>query len=844
MTLHSCFALAFTDPPACEAGLAGGKGANLALLTQKDFPVPPGFIVTAGAYREFVRHAGRLLDRVGTFHVDEPALLRQEAADLRRDLEALPLPTEVEQALRQQLASFPADTAFSVRSSSTFEDLAGAAFAGQHDTYLNIRGVDSILDRVRACFASLWQERAIAYRRQHGFEHAAAAMAVVVQTMVRCDVAGVAFTINPVSGSLKEMLVNANFGLGESVVSGDGEVDQYVLDRDGKLRSSVIGHKIARVICGERGAQAIEVSAEEAARPCMSDAALGELATLMRQVEDAYQFPQDIEWGIADGKLCLLQSRPVTTLPPRWTRDESAERFPNVLTPLAWDMVEEGFHRSLNHSFRLMGYPPFTGKWFGMHDHYIYGNQNAVELYGGRAPIQIRSLAELEASLPTLRERFAWVQELPLEWSRDLDRYLLSIGEFMAEPLDSKNLFQVWDFVLRVNRVGTEYFLPNIAISLTQRMLYKVLHGLLALLAGDAHAGARLFDDLMAHCETKTGIVTRELYGLAQQINAVPALAELVHDTPSRGILAANGLAAFPEFAARFTRFLADHGHREIDFDPYHPTWIDAPWIVLDNIRLLAERSTLESPRDKELDLRLRQMAAEATLFARLPADLHFFFHELLRLARAYTTLDDVEHYQTTRLTLPLRKGLHELGHRLVRRGVIAEPMDVFFCHFQALDEAIRADDNARWDQLAASVRRNKADYLRHRATTPAWVLGEERPEAADDHGEGSGRLGGLSGSPGCAEGEVFQVLSPDDFSGFPKGAVLVARTTNPAWTPLFYSACAVVTESGGPLSHGAVTARELGIPAVMSVHRVLSNLKNGQRVRVDGTHGTVSLMD
>ncbi len=148
MTLHSCFALAFTDPLACQGDLAGGKGANLALLTQKGFPVPPGFIVTAGAYREFVRHTGALLDRVGTFHVDDPALLRQEAAHLRRELESLPLPAEVDQAIRQQLASFPADTAFSVRSSSTFEDLAAAAFAGQHDTYLGISGVESILDRV------------------------------------------------------------------------------------------------------------------------------------------------------------------------------------------------------------------------------------------------------------------------------------------------------------------------------------------------------------------------------------------------------------------------------------------------------------------------------------------------------------------------------------------------------------------------------------------------------------------------------------------------------------------------------------------------------------------------
>lgn len=840
MTLRSCFSLTFTDPLATQGDLTGGKGANLALLTQKDFPVPPGFVVTANAYREFVSHAGPLLERVNSFHINDPVTLREEAAALRQALEALPLPAAVDQAIRQQLANFPADTAFSVRSSSTFEDLAAAAFAGQHDTYLNISGVDAILDRVRACFASLWQERAIAYRQQHGFDHLAAAMAVVVQTMVRCDVAGVGFTINPVSGSLKEMLVNANFGLGESVVSGDGEIDQYVLDRDGKLVSSVIGHKTERVICAEQGSQAVEIDGDEAQQACLSDAMLGELGALMRRVEAAYQFPQDIEWGIANGQLHLLQSRPVTTIPPRWTRDESAERFPNVLTPLAWDMVEEGFHRSLNHSFRLMGYPPFTGKWFGMHGHYIYGNQNAVELYGGRAPLQIRSLAELEAALPTLRERFDWVQELPLEWSRDLDRYLLGIGEFMAEPLADKSLAEVWDFVRRVNRVGADYFLPNIAISLTQRTLYKVLHGFLALLAGDAQAGARMFDDLMAHCETKTGIINKEIYALAQQINTMPSLRELIANTPSRELIAAGSLAAFPEFSARFNRFLADHGHRETDFDPYQPTWIDAPWVVLDNLRLMAATATHESPRDKERVLRLRQMNAEATLFSRLPENLHFFFHELLRLARAYTTLDDVEHYQTTRLTLPLRKGLIELGHRLVRRGVITEAMDVFFCRFAALDEAVRLDDHTRWDELAASVRQNKADYLKHRDTTPAWVLGEDRPPV-EDKGEG---LSGLSGSPGSAEGEVFLVLSPDDFASFPKGAVLVARTTNPAWTPLFYSACAVVTESGGPLSHGAVTAREMGIPAVMSVHGVLSTLKNGQRVRVDGSNGRVSVLD
>lgn len=829
--------LPFSAPAATETEIVGGKGANLSILTQRGFPVPSGFVVTAEAYRAYARAAGDLLDRVEGFSFDDPTALVAEAAELREALRQIDLPAEVAETIRAQLAGFPAGAAFSVRSSSTFEDLASAAFAGQHDTFLNVIGADEILHRVRDCFASLWQDRAIAYRRRQGFGQRAATMAVVVQTMVRCEVAGVGFTVNPVSGALDEMLVNANYGLGESVVSGEGEIDQYVLAKDGTLLSSRIGRKTRRVRCAEQGAEEIEVEGAEAELPCLSEARLDELAELMRRVEASYQFPQDIEWGYDSAGLHLLQSRPVTTIPARWTRDESAERFPNVLTPLAWDMVEEGFNRSLNHSFRLMGYSPFSGKWFGIHGHYIYGNQNAVELYGGRAPFKLNSLAELEAALPTIRERFAWVQSLPMEWSRDLDHYLLGIGEFMAEPLADKDLGEVWAYVLKVNKLGSDYFLPNIAISLTQRTLYKVLLGLLTMLAGGAEAGAKLFDDLMAHCETKTGMVNKELYALAGEIRDIPELHALIDATPSRDLIASDGLAAFPHFAARFQKFLSDHGHRETDFDPYQPTWLEAPWVVLDNLRLMASAPPAEAPEAKERGLRMRQLQAELALFAKIPPALHFFMHELLRLARAYTTLDDVEHYQTTRLTLPLRRGLAELGHRLVRRGVMSEAMDVFFCRQAALDEAIRREDAGLWDRLAAAVRAEKAAYLAHRAAPPTWVLGEAHDAAAE------GDLTGLPGSPGVAEGEVYLVNSPDDFAGFPKGAVLVARTTNPAWTPLFYSACAVVTESGGPLSHGAVTAREMGIPAVMAVHGILAAVGNGQRVRVDGGGGRVTVL-
>ena len=284
-------------------------------------------------------------------------------------------------------------------------------------------------------------------------------MAVVVQNMVQSEVAGVGFSINPINGDLSEMIVNANFGLGESVVSGEGEVDHFEIDKSTRtVGKFAIARKTRKIVGVAGGTEEVRIADGDAERPCLGVEQISQLADLLIRVERSYSFPQDIEWGFAEGRLHLLQSRPITTIPPRWTRDESAERFPNVITPLTWDFVEIGFHHSLNYSFRLMGFPPFNGKWFGRHDHYVYGNQNAVDLYLRRAPFVVASLEELKAIVPRLREEFRWVQELPVVWLRELDYYLIKIGEFLAEPLDQKDVKGVWDFVLRVNRQGTGFF--------------------------------------------------------------------------------------------------------------------------------------------------------------------------------------------------------------------------------------------------------------------------------------------------------------------------------------------------------------------------------------------------
>jgi len=832
------YILSWSDPLATQRAESGGKGANLARLTQAGFAVPAGFVIRAGAYREFASGYPSLKARISTLAIHDALALTRKSRELREQLAAISLPCALEEEVKKALDAYSHLQAFSVRSSSTLEDLAVAAFAGQHETFLNCTGAERILSGIKACYLSLWSERAIAYRQQQGFDHLHAAMAVVVQSMVFCDTAGVAFSINPVSGDLKQVLINANYGLGESVVSGEGQIDQFAVEKSsGRVLEARVGVKTQKIIGSSGGTKAVALSPEEAEVSCLTDIEIAAVTKLVQEVENHYQFPQDIEWGFQDGHLFLLQSRPITTIPPRWTRDESAERFPFPISPLTWDFVDDAFHQSLSFSLRLMDFPPFNGKWFGTHGNYIYGNQNAVDLYLKRVPLKLESVAQVEALLPRVAETFRWVQELPVLWSRDLDGYLIQIGEFLSHPLEQEDLTTVWRYVHEVQELGARYFQPNIAISITQALLHRLLLQLLVLTVGKEDA-PRLHDGLLAFCETKTGIINRELHDLSRLVRANPEVERQFLSQDSRTLYEKKWLEAYPEFLRAFEKFLRDHGHREVEFDAYQPTWVEVPWVVLDHLRLILQAATQQTPLEKERDLRRRMQQAELELFRRLPQNLQFFFHEIIRLARAYTSLDDLEHYQTTRLTLPFRKGARELGRRLYVRGVVEDPMDVFFAHVKDLDQAVAAQSDELWRTLASKIREEKQAYLQARERVPEWVLGARAVEPV----VGS-TLSGLPGSPGEAEGAVFLVHGIEDFMKFPKGAVLVARTTNPTWTPLFYSSVAVITESGGPLSHGAVTAREMQIPAVMSVRNCMSVLKNGARVRVDGSNGLVHLL-
>jgi pyruvate,water dikinase len=834
-------AVDFTQPSLGLVSLVGGKGGNLIALTAAGFPVPPGFVVTSESYQQFLAAVPDLEQSLAAFDYQHPEVLRTQCDRLRERLSQVMLPEAVRQAVRagvERLGASATDT-FAVRSSSTFEDLAQAAFAGQHDTYLNIHGLDAICDRIRDCFVSLWGDRAVLYRHHQGFSQQDARMAVVVQRQIASEVAGVGFSVNPVSGRLDRMVLEANYGLGESVVAGGCEVDHFELDKKSlRIVGRSIGHKEVMLVPTAEGVEEQPVEPKRADQPCLGDEQIQEVARLLQKVEAHYGWPQDIEWGWQGGRLYQFQSRPVTTLPPRWTRDESAERFPRPMTPLTWDLFAPAFRQSAAHSLALMGLPPLQADWFQHIHFHVYGNQNAVELVGSFRPLQARTPQELATELPELRRRYAWVLDLPITWARDLDRYLIRLGRLSGRDLEGATSEEIWAHFNEVFAVALEYFRPNLAITTTGGFLHRLLHGLVKMVLGPERA-LPVVDGLLAGCETKTVMVNRELHELACLARRTPALMQMLLSQGGRGVWERGKLSDSPDFAARFQRFLEDHGHREMDMDHYHPTWSGQPWIVLDAIALILREDAAEDPAEMARRQRQRYAETEHQFLAAIPGELRFFFRELVRLARTYTTLDDLEHYQTTRLNTVCRRILVTLGRRLVTEGILDQAEDIFFLRMAELEQWIKADGSVTAEALRRKVREAKAGYEASGKQPPPWSLEEkERGTATDvDH-----VLRGLPGSPGRVTGPCFLVRQPEDFARFPQRAILVAPTTNPAWTPLFYSAAGLITESGGPLSHGAVTAREMRLPAVMSVRGVLGKLSDGQAVTVDGTQGLVYL--
>jgi rifampicin phosphotransferase len=815
--------------------LAGGKGANLGELIRAGFPVPDGFVVTTAAYAAVLAGSplGTALDAFLADGLNRDGV--EDAASRLRDAFAS---AEIPATIRDEIATHYRpyhDAPVAVRSSATAEDLPGAAFAGQQDTFLNVTGEDAVLEAVRKCWASLWTDRAIAYRRRENIDPHDVAIAVVVQRMVPADAAGVLFTANPVTGRRDEIVIDAGRGLGEAVVSGLVTPEHYVIAPDGGLREWSTGMPVGKPGAEDGDTSSIRAGGEVGR--LLGPAQLRELAAIASRAARHFGRPQDLEWALSDGQLFVVQARPMTALPPEPARPPEAMRLNRLQRKLGPFFLE---------MFQQRPYPLDVDGWL---KHVIIAMLHRM---AGSVGVRFPSLSALlpeedgvvvrlvpPVPRPTLRVLAAPLSVArrvrrfdPSRWMQDdrFSAFLRSADDTNRIPLPELDWPQLVAHTRRIFAVTgaladlrVSYLPASFLPQLPMRVIIVAL------------GRADLASTLLAGAETRTEQANRSLEKLATLVRGDAELRRAFDELEPADLLSAvrtdPRLAGFDE---EFRAFLGEYGHRETVslVLSSSPTWSDAPEAVLGLVKVLipARAATSDAPGAALQDL-LQHPALRSDWLRR---------HTLRAVngSKAGTAFRDDSHFYLTLLLPALRRTYAEMGERLLRAGIINQAADVYHLRFEELsgmrDPATLADlEKRRYGDIVAS----RAATRRALEGTPLLTM--ETFSAARQADDGV-ILTGMGASRGSATGRVRVIRDVSAFGTLQNGEVLVCAYTNPAWTPLFQRAAAVVVDTGGMGSHAAIVAREYGIPAVMGTGNGTAVLANGQLVTVDGTAGRV----
>jgi phosphohistidine swiveling domain-containing protein len=841
----------------------GGKAANLGELIGAGFPVPPGFAVTTAAYV----HATAALD------LSDPERAREA-------LVSTPLPEGVTEAVRAAYTGLGVDVPVAVRSSATAEDLPWASFAGQQDTFLNVVGADAVLDAVRRCWASLWTERAVSYRETQGIDHAAVQIAVVVQQMVDAEVAGVLFTADPVVGTRDRAVIDASPGLGESVVSGAVNPDHVVVDADGVHVTPGDKATQVRPLPGG-GTERVPVT--DAAGACLTDEQATALANLGRRVEAHFGAPQDIEWAIdADGELWLTQARPITTLHPLPPSSgpglrvlfcaSLAQGLTRPVTPMGLSGIRVVASTASALAFGVPVADPVAGP-------------PAFRVAGGRAFIDItpalRSApgrAILPRVLDVMESRSAVVLRALLDdprlavqrasWAPFVRRLVRTLLRFRVPVLMALALLRPDAARRRVERVGDRVraltaTVPQLpAAELLDRAVHVLrqafpvlpltvpvagagfaMLGAARKIAGPDLDAAAVNDVLRSLPYNSTTEMDLRLWALARKLRGDAAAATALRGTPVDSLARRyrDGVLP-PALQGGLAAFLVRYGHRavaEIDLgmprwseDPSHILGVLANYLRLDNPGLAPDAVFARGAQaaDAAVDAAVARARARSRLRA---VALRFALRRMRRLAGMREEHKDY----LIRLLAHVRALLTAVGSELATRGLLDQPDDVFYLDLAEARTALAGTDMR---ELVAARRAEYDRELRRRRVPRVLLSDGTEPEAVARPGTvGEGALVGTAASAGSVTAPARVVLDPVGAHLEP-GEILVAPSTDPGWTPLFLTAGGLVMEMGGPNSHGAVVAREYGIPAVVGVPDATTRISTGQEVTVDGAAGVV----
>jgi phosphohistidine swiveling domain-containing protein len=869
---------------------AGGKAANLGELVRAGLPVPPGFCVTTAGYREVARDAAvqAAIAAVAATPVTDAAGLQATAERVRAALLAAPVPEALVRACEAAYAGLAdGEAVVAVRSSATAEDLPDASFAGQQDTLLGVRGAAAVMAAIRKCWASLFTDRAVAYRAPRGIDPRGVELAVVVQALVPASVAGVLFTANPLTGQRRAAVIDASPGLGEAVVSGAVNPDHFELDVRGAVVRRRIGDKRVRIDAdAEGGTRRAAVAASDEA--CVSEAELRALVELGREIEAHFGAPQDVEWALDEERRpWILQARPITTLYPipadAPTSDEPLAVYLNfnvaqgVLRPLT-PMGLHGFRVMMGRVVSRVGFecPPLVGPAFvhaaghrllvdiGAALRHPVGRRVVLAVFSrmeARSAAVVRWLVEEDPRLavrPASRLaligaalRGAWRTRAPVNVVRGWidpaaarERVWAAAGQALAfgetgGDVRPESLYAAAErLLLRGMPVVFLTAMPTmVAGMLALQAARRLLRGIAA--------PEEIEVTLRALPHNPTTIMDLELWAVSRAVAEDPAAVAEVRgadqDALARRFAAGTLPAALQTALAGFLGRYGARGVAEIDIGVAR--WGEDPRHVLGAIcNYLAQADPERAP---DLQFARAGAAAEAmveTLVARARASGRVR-GRLVRLAfsrvRALVGMREAPKFCLVQVFARVRALLLGIGEQLAARGVFARADDVFMLTLPEVKSALAGVD------VGELVRGRRVSFGRElaRRHLPRVLLsdGTDAEAALAATRPAGGGICGTPASAGRVTGPARVILDPVGARIEP-GEILVAPSTDPGWTPLFLTAGGLVMEMGGAMSHGAVVAREYGIPAVVGVALATGRIVSGQIVTVDGNAGTVTI--
>jgi rifampicin phosphotransferase len=864
------YVLGFEEIDQTQVAVAGGKGAHLGeLLRIAGIRVPAGYCVTTDAFQRIKAEAPSIddrLDRLSRLKPDDREAIRALSAEVRRTLEGIAIPDDLAAAITRPLARLGEQAAYAVRSSATAEDLPTASFAGQQDTYLNVLGQAAILQHVSRCWASLFTERAITYRLRNGLDHRKVHMAVVVQQMVFPQAAGILFTADPVTSNRKVASVEASFGLSEALVSGLVNADVYKV-RDGEVVDKAVATKQLAIRASPAGGteeQAIEPERQE--QPALTDAQVVRLSQLGRRIEAHFGRPQDIEWCLVDDGFQIVQSRPITTLFPI---PAAGDRENHVF-------VSVGHQQMMTDPMKPLGLSLF--QLTALRPMYEAGGRLFVDVTRGLAsPASRAGLLEVLGksdpligdALQTVLQRDDFIPSRPDDGSGgapaggapapiETDPAIVAelIGRSQASiaalkrDIRTKSGSALLDFILAdVQELKRILFDPQShqVVMAAMEATWWLTEQLQTWL-GEKNAADTLTQSVPHNVTSEMGLALLDIADVIRPHPDAVALLQHVEDEgEDEGFLDELAkLAGGREAQDAIRAYLDKYGMRCVgEIDITKPRWSERPTtlvpMILGNINNF-EPGAGEGRFEQGWQEALKK---EQELLERLRAlpDGKRKAEEAKRMidrVRTFIGYREYPKYGMVSRYFAYKQALLEEAERLVQAHVLREKEDIFYLTFQELHDVVRT--NQVDDQL---IRQRKDAFRSYQALTPPRVITSDGEVIAGAYRRDDVPVGALVGLPvsaGTIEGRARVILDMAEADLEP-GDILVTAYTDPSWTPVFVAINGLVTEVGGLMTHGAVIAREYGLPAVVGVEHATRLIRDGQQIRVHGTDGYVEIL-